>query len=267
MRYSLILAGLALALPLHAAQLNIELADGVHTWETGQLLNHPDVQDVQIADDVSYKQAMHYRAVPMARLLEGVTAQDHLQITAIDGFAAEMPAAPLLQKQGAQAWLAIEDPAHPWPALGPDKAGAGPFYLVWTHPQAGKISPEQWPYAIGRIRLQTSVAERFPRLLPDPKLAADDPVNLGFALFQKNCLACHRLNDAGDSQLGPDLNLPHSPTEYFAAGYLKRYLRDPQSLRHWPQAKMPAISPDIVPDAELDQIIAYLQHMAQRRAH
>ncbi|MBX8609821.1 hypothetical protein K5D65_21765 [Pseudomonas cichorii] len=126
------------ALPLHAAQLNIELADGVHTWETGQLLNHPDVQDVQIADDVSYKQALHYRAVPMARLLEGVTAQDHLQIAAIDGF---------------------------------------------------------------------------------------------------------------------------------AAGYLKRYLRDPQSLRHWPQAKMPAISPDIVSDEELEQIIAYLQHMAQRRVH
>jgi mono/diheme cytochrome c family protein len=41
------------------------------------------------------------------------------------------------------------------------------------------------------------VAERFPALLPDPALKANDPVNQGFALFQKNCLACHRLNGAG----------------------------------------------------------------------
>ncbi|MFJ4145295.1 c-type cytochrome [Pseudomonas sp. NPDC089734] len=265
MRYSLLLAALSLALPLQAAQLSIELADGTQTLETAQLLNHPDVQEVRIANDVSYKHPMTYRAVPIARLLTGVQPDAHLQIIATDGFAAEMPAAPLLQKDGAQAWLAIEDPTHPWPGLGNGSHTAGPFYLVWTHPEASRISPEQWPYAIGRIRLQTSVAERFPKLMPDPQLAANDPVNLGFALFQKNCLACHRLNDAGDSQLGPDLNLPHSPTEYFAPGYLKRYLRDPQSLRHWPQAKMPAISPEVLSDEELEQIISYLQHMAQRR--
>ncbi len=30
---------------------------------------------------------------------------------------------------GARAWLAIEDPAHPWPPLSAGKHSAGPFYL------------------------------------------------------------------------------------------------------------------------------------------
>ncbi len=136
---------------------------------------------------------------------------------------------------------------------------------MWTHPEAGHIGPEQWPFQVARIQRLASVAERFPALLPDPKLAANDPVNRGFALFQKNCLACHTLNGAGDAQVGPDLNVPYSPTEYFAEGYLKRYIRDPQSLRHWPQAKMPAFSPAVLPEGELDLLVDYLKHMSKRK--
>lgn len=248
-----------------AAQLTLELPDGVHTWNTAQLLAHPQAQQIQIAEDVSYKRPMTYRAVPMAALLNGVTAEQHVQAVARDGFAAEIPAGPLLQKTGAQAWLAVEDPADPWPVLGTGDHSAGPFYLVWTNPQASNIGPEEWPYAMASVKVLASVAERFPAMRPDPKLAADDPVNQGFAVFQKSCLACHRLNGAGDSQLGPDLNQPRSPTEYFAGDYLKRYIRDPQSLRQWPQAKMPALSAAVLSDGDLELVIGYLKHMAQRR--
>ncbi|MFQ6594551.1 MULTISPECIES: c-type cytochrome [Pseudomonas] len=254
-----------LTLPVSAAQLTIELDHTSKTWQTADLLKRPDVQTVQIVDDVSYKRNMTYRAVPLAALLPGLKAENHLQAVALDGFAAELAAAPLLQNHGARAWLAIEDPAHPWPALAQDKSSAGPFYLVWTDPQAGSISPEQWPFQISGIKQLKTVAERFPALLPDPQLAANDPVNQGFALFQKNCLACHRLNGAGDAQVGPDLNIPYNPTEYFSGDFLKRYIRDPQSLRHWPQAKMPAFAASVLPDTELDLLVGYLRHMAGRK--
>ena len=254
-----------LSLPAAAAQLTIELDHTSKTWQTAQLLKHPEAQDVQVVDDVSYKRNMTYRAVPLAVLLPGLKPANHLQAVALDGFAAELTAAPLLEKTGARAWLAVEDPAHPWPALAQGKPSAGPFYLVWTNPQAGHISPEQWPFQISTIKQLQTVAERFPALLPDPKLAADDPVNQGFALFQKNCLACHRLNGAGDAQMGPDLNIPYNPTEYFGGDFLKRYIRDPQSLRHWPQAKMPAFATSVLPDHELDLLVGYLQHMAGRK--
>ncbi len=267
MRFILSLAALILVpqLSLQAAQLRIERSHGVETWETSQLLVHPQIQTIKISEDVAYKRDMSYRAIPLAALLEGVTAQDHLQAVATDGFAAEIPAAPVVQPKGSKAWLAIEDPAHPWPALSNGSQSAGPFYLVWTAPSADNIGREEWPYAMSTLRVLAPVSERFPALLPDPKLAAEDPVNKGFALFQKNCLACHRLNAAGDSQLGPDLNLPRSPTEYFSAGYLRQYIRNPQSLREWPQGKMPSIPKEVLSDTELDQVIAYLEHMAARR--
>lgn len=264
-RKRLMLALAMLTLPIHAAQLTVELSDGVQHWDSAQLLEHPQARDIDIPEDVSYKHAMHYRAVPLAALLPRVKPDDHLQAVATDGFAAEMPAGSVLQSGPSRAWLAIEDPGHPWPGLGKDKPSAGPFYLVWTDPQRSGISPEQWPYAVEKIRVLASVAQRFPALLPDSALGGDDPVNKGFALFQKNCLACHRLNGAGDAQLGPDLNIPHNPTEYFAEDYLRLYIRNPQNLRQWPQAKMPAIAQEVLSDEGLDQVIAYLRHMAGRK--
>ena len=265
MRALLFLLALLPALS-HAADLLVELADGSHRYSSAALLAHPASRELEIPADVAYKRPMHYRALPLAELLTGVKAEDHLQAVADDGFAAELPAAPLLASQGARAWLAVEDPTKPWPALGKAGKSAGPFYLVWTDPEAAQIGSEQWPYRMVRLRVLAPVAERFPALRPDPALAADDPVNLGFAQFQKNCLACHRLNGQGDAAFGPDLNLPYNPTEYFRADLLRRYVRDPQALRHWPQARMPGFAETALSEAQLDQLLAYLRHMAGRKA-
>lgn len=265
MKALIVFGAMLLSMPLSAAQLDLQLGATARTWQTEELLRHPQVQTLTIKNDVSYKRDMTYRVVPMAALLTGIQPQDHLQAVALDGFAAELAAAPLLNRDGARAWLAIEDPAHPWPPLAAGKHSAGPFYLVWSDPQKGHISPEQWPFEVASIKRMAPVAERFPALLPDPALKADDPVNQGFALFQKNCLACHRLNGAGDAQFGPDLNIPYNPTEYFGADFLKRYIRDPQSLRQWPQAKMPGFSAEVLPDGELEMLVGYLRHMAGRK--
>jgi len=265
MRPCFALLVLLFSLPLQAAQLHLQLGSLSRQWDSAQLLSLPQAREISVDQDVSYKRPMRYRAVPLATLLQGIKADDHLQAIALDGFAAEMPAAPLLQDGPARAWLAIEEPAKPWPALGKGKPSAGPFYLVWTNPQASGIRPEQWPFQIATIRRLAAVEQRFPALLPDPKLATDDPVRQGFALFQQNCLACHRLNGAGDAQFGPDLNLPHNPTEYFQPGFLRQYIRNPQSLRQWPQARMPGFAESVLSEQELDALLAYLKHMAGRK--
>lgn len=261
---SRLLLGAALLAPLaQAAELKLELPQGNRSWSTAQLLSHPQAQQIEIAADVAYKRTMHYRGVPLATLLDGVQPGDHVQAVALDGFAAELPAAPLLSTQGARAWLAVEDPAQPWPALATGKPSAGPFYLVWQNPEAAQIGPEQWPFQVSHIRLLSPVAQRFPALLPSADASAE--VQAGFAVFQKNCLACHRLNGAGDSQFGPDLNIPHNPTEYFAGDFLRQYIRDPQSLRKWPQGRMPGFSEVVLSDRELGELIGYLGHMAGRK--
>jgi mono/diheme cytochrome c family protein len=253
---------LALPWPATAAELKIDLGHGVATYRTETLLRRPDLRTISVPADVAFHRPMHYRAVPLAALLGGLGADDNLQFVASDGFAAEIPAALLLNKQGSEAWLAIEDPAQPWPAL-PGHGHAGPFYVVWTQPGAAHVNPEQWPYQLASIHRSTSVAERFPALLPDP--SADGTVQRGFAVFQRTCLACHTLNGQGGAKLGPDLNIPHNPTEYLRADLLRAFIRDPQSLRRWPQAKMQGFDTQALSDADLDAVLAYLRHMARRK--
>ncbi len=101
---TLILFGaMLLSLPLSAAQLNLELGENSRTWQTEELLKHPQVQTLTVKNDVSYKKDMTYRAVPIAALLSGIKPEDHLQAVALDGFAAELSAAPLLNNKGSRA--------------------------------------------------------------------------------------------------------------------------------------------------------------------
>jgi mono/diheme cytochrome c family protein len=256
-----------LSLPLlaRAAELRVDMSQGSAVYRTEALLQRPDLRAITIPDDVAFHGTMRYRAVPLTALLPGIGIGDNMQFTALDGFVAEIPASLLLQRGGSQAWLAIDDPAHPWPALGGGQGSAGPFYVVWTRPRAGNINPEQWPYQVAAIRVLPAAGARFPAIQPADSLPSDSPVRRGFAVFQRTCFACHTLNGEGAATLGPDLNLPYSPTEYLRADLLRGFIRNPQSLRQWPQARMPAFSKATLPDADLDAVLDYLRHMAGRR--
>ncbi|MGH8160487.1 MAG: c-type cytochrome [Rhodanobacter sp.] len=262
----LCLLALSMVLPAAAAELKIDLGHGSITYRTETLLWRRDAHTISVPADVAFGRAMHYRAVPLAALLKDIAPGDHLQFVASDGFAAEIPASLVLNQRGSEAWLAIEDPAHPWPALGKDHGHAGPFYVVWTQPQAAHVSPEQWPYQLATIRKLDSVAARFPAIVPDPSLPSNSEVQRGFAVFQHTCFACHTLNGQGDAKLGPDLNIPHNPTEYLRADLLRAFVRNPQSLRRWPQAKMPGFDTQALSDADLDAVLAYLHYMANHKS-
>jgi mono/diheme cytochrome c family protein len=79
------------------------------------------------------------------------------------------------------------------------------------------------------------------------------------------CLPCHKLNGAGASDVGPDLNLPQNPTEYLAPQGLHDLIRNPRAVRTWPALAMPSFPPDHLSDREIELIIAYLKHMAGRK--
>lgn len=256
----LVCAGLA-----QAATLTIDTGTGPRRLTTEQLLARADARDIRIVNDVSYHANTRYRAVPLKALLQGAPVGSHLQFVALDGFAAEIPASLVLDGHGAEAWLAIEAADKPWPKLGEGKPSAGPFYLVWLHPEAGHVGPEQWPYQVAAIRVLADPASRFPAMQPAAALSKNDPARRGFAVFQRNCITCHTLNGQGDAKLGPDLNIPHSPTEYLREDMLRTLVRNPQNMRRWPQAKMPAFDPKVLSDADLDDLLAYLKHMAGRK--
>src|SRR5664279_438462 len=212
------------------------------TYAPEALLGMPAATVVNIPNDVAYGHAMTFRAIPLAVLLGGAAPDDTLRMVATDGFVATFPAAPLLARDnaaGAVAYLAIEPSDAPWPPVkAGDTASAGPFYLVWLRPERGAITPEQWPYQIARIEAVAPLAKRYPMLAPAATLKPHDQERRGFAVFEKNCSVCHTLNLGGDATIGPDLNVPYSPTEYLRVDALRRLIRDPQMLRRWPTAKL-----------------------------
>ncbi len=252
-----------------AAEPALTVATGGNTaiYTAAGLLALPTATTVTIPADVTYKRRMSFRAVPVAGLLVGTAPDDSVRFTSADGFVATLPAAALLARDGATtAYLAIEPTEAPWPPVkAGEAASAGPFYLVWTSPEKAPVAPEQWPYQLVRIEVVASLGKRFPMIAPAAKLAANHPIRAGFAAFEKHCMVCHTLNGGGDATVGPDLNIPYNPTEYLRPEALRRLIRDPQALRRWPGARMPAFDSKSLSDRELAEILAYLRHMADRK--
>lgn len=229
-----------------------------------ELLARPDVNTITV-DDVSYGRSMTYRAVKMATLLTPLDVPEDaaIEFVATDGFVSTIAFRKLRNTAASKAvaYLAIEEPGSPWPSL--RKGSAGPFYLVWVNPQLSSIAREQWPYRVARVTVKDSLERSYPAIQPAPD--AGSTVKRGYTVFTDNCLPCHRLNDAGPARLGPDLNVPLNPTEYFRDGILERFIRNPQSVRLNANSAMTPFPPSALSDEDVAALIAYLRHMAPRK--
>jgi mono/diheme cytochrome c family protein len=268
-RVALVWAILLLFMTSPAMAANLLIDTGTFTaLTTEDLLAMPAAATIQVPADVTYHRTMTYRAVPLRALpgVQGLSADADLQITTTDGFVTNLPAALVRDGngQGAVPWLAIELVDKPWPKT-PTGADIGPFYLVWIDPAASGVMSEQWPYQIDAIHMVASRAAKWPQLAVDERVPVNSPLRRGQTLFATQCMVCHHMDGAGDAAVGPDLNRPHNPTEYFQPWALKAYIRDPGSIRAWSAMKMPGFDKSRISDSDLDAIIAYLGYMSQRR--
>lgn len=243
--------------------LTIALPNQHQHLALADLLRHPAARTITIPFDVSYKRSMQYRALPLRSILRDVHTFDTIQFKAKDGFVATMPTKVL--SGAAEPWLALEPPNARWPALTPNGDSAGPFYLVWLAAEGGTVQPEQWPYQIVSISEVLPLEQRYPQIRPDPDLPADSAEYRGMQSYIQQCASCHQINHGGDANIGPDLNLPLNPTEYFQPDYLRLYIRNPASVRSWPQMRMPAFSPSALDDTQLNDLLAYLRHMRSKK--
>ena len=71
----------------------------------------------------------------------------------------------------------------------------------------------------------------------------------------------------GRRTIGPDLNLPRNPTEYFDAKALTSLIRNPASVRIWPAMVMRGFPQAVIPDTELADLISYLEYMSAHKVN
>src|SRR5262249_43188055 len=116
-----------------------------------------------------------------------------------------------------------------------------------------------------RLSVEDAPAKRWPALAVDRALPALHPARDGQIVFVNKCFTCHTMNRAGPASVGPDLNLPMNPTEYFTDSGLRALIRDPRSVRVWPEQRMPGFAEADLSDEGLKLVLAYLIHMAPRK--
>lgn len=253
---------------LWAQDTVLEIKNGTQVthWSREKLL--AEAVDISISKDSAYQRSMQYRAVPFAKLMPDVGQYDSVQFVALDGFVANIAGRDLAG--AGQPYLAVETLEQARPSVQPDNpaktASAGPFYLVWLSPAAGKITNEQWPYQVAKISVELPLQQRHPQIVPLLKPQAGYAQAMrGMQVYIKNCAVCHTMNGGGDASIGPDLNLPFNPTEYLQAPFLRQLIRQPGSVRSWKQSLMPGFDEQTISKQELNDLVVYLKRMASQR--
>jgi len=250
-----------------AAPTEPTLKVGAKSYAVSELLKRPEIETITVKHDPAYGgREMHYQALGAAVLFAETNLRDDevIQFRCLDGFVASISKERIMRTGPGQsiAYIAIENPKSKWPdlPLNPPSGSAGPFYLVWLKPELSGILQEEWPYKVVAFEVKGRLQDLYPRIFP--KHQEDARVVRGLKLFQQTCFACHTLNQEGASQVGPDLNLPLNPTEYFKESILPRYIRNPKSVRSWEGSKMPGFGPETFSDEDIANVVAYLKEMA-----
>ena len=229
-------------------------------------------RSITVTDPV-YRRPMTYRAMPLAAAAERhrdrrgrlPAGARHRQ------FLGQHPAAvsPLPTRRRSKAFSPSRTPAAPWPPIPgkPDKASAGPFYIVWRLAPPARVSSEYWAYRLAALAVTDSPLKRWPGLAVGADVPAGDPVRIGLDRFVALCMACHRFNGAGRGRTGtrsrPADESRRLPADPRRSG---RLIRNPASVRKWPDQKMPGFEKITLSDSDLDAIIAWLTYKARQHA-
>ena len=226
----------------------------------------PAAVEVVTGDDIVYGGAKRYRGYRLRDLLGRVEGLEALRVagaeivfTAEDGYVATMALDDALAADGVVAFRDLDAPAGAdWQSFkqGKTTTTPAPYYLVWPHRDPDDWA-YPWPYQLATIAVEPFAA-RFGRAVPEGGNAA---VREGFYVFKTYCLKCHSVNLAG-GDLGPELNVPQSVTEYRDRAVLKGFIHDIASYRA--ASKMPSFA-ELVTAEEVDRVLDYLTHMATQK--
>jgi len=176
--------------------------DGVSRWrrpylDRDELLARTDVVEITTSRDVAYRTPRTYRAVALAKLLEGVAIPPDavVEAAAQDGFVTQLLAI----------WSTpTTTSSRIWQSKSPTRRGRQ--FQVRIRAQAPSISygsaikrhPSpimKWPYQVVSLSVQDAPAKRWPSLAVDPPAPfAAVPIRreTGRPSFVNKCFTCQR---------------------------------------------------------------------------
>lgn len=222
-----------------------------------------DQVTVEVQDPVYKKKKSYegYRLVDLlgaAGLLDGLDRKESVFVFhSLDGYTPSMPVGLALKGYGV---IAVRDTGAPkgsaWERLPGKAVGVTPepYYLVWVGlgPEAEEYP---WPFQLVSLEIVSS-EEYYGAAYPTESESARE----GFGVFRDHCMKCHSVNLVGGT-LGPELNVPRNVLEYWKAGLLRGFIRDPSSYRA--RSKMPTF--EHLGGREIDAVVRYLGHMGSRK--
>ena len=230
-----------------------------------------EIVQAQILEDPAYHKPMRYRGWRLVDVLglmpelDGLDDSAHeLRMIAQDGYVASASLAQLRDPKGV---IAFEDASRPqdqpWEtfAQGKRQITPAPLYLVWDQTPYGPGRP--WPYQLAKLQVVSTRAaygQAYPAHVASSQPPDGEQIMAGFALYKQRCMSCHSVNLSG-GQLGPELNVPRSVTEYWSAEHLRGFIRRPGDYRA--RSVMPAHLD--LDEAALDALLAYLTAMRQAK--
>lgn len=258
---------------MHEPSLRIEIDKKTVTFTRSQLLSMKEITSVRINNNRAYPGVdMTYTAIKLCDLLKPyrIHSKTMLEFIAADQFAVLIPAKKIMQcgKNDAIGYLAIE-PKKKWPIIKNNTdTTAGPFDVIWVNPEKSYISDEYWAWStikiVGHDKLDPN------KFVTPPKV--DDPtirkqVINGYDIYISHCAGCHTMNNIGKGQIRPDLNIPKNPTEYYPDDrVLKKFIRNPQSIRKIKNDRMSGSSEQFLSEKDLNDLLIYFHYMAKNKS-
>jgi cytochrome c2 len=240
------------------------------------LLSHYNIAHISMKDSRAYLGIkLNFTAVKLCDILKAfnVHPNDTIELISSDNFFSLVPAKAIIActNKTAIAYVAIEPEHQPWPQLkynnpdqhSPNTGSAGPFKIIWLHPEKSYISNEYWAWKVVKIKIHPKLDEKIYLSAPSTK---DKHILNGYHAYVSRCLGCHTINHVGKGKIGPDLNAPVSAVKRFNDdALLKKFIRDPQSVRPKKNDRMSGTNEQFLSNKDLDDLVLYLHYMAEHQ--
>jgi len=254
--FSLLIPQIALAFD---PVLSITTATSSNHYSRSSLITSKSLEIITIDNNRAYpNKKMTLTSIKLCQLLKSypIKPEYMIEFIASDGFSVYIPAKKVMtcNNHSAIAYLAIE-PEGKWPLLdNGTNTTAGPFDIIWLHPEKSYISNEYWAWSVVQIKIHHKLDKDLLKLKP---IHADKKIKHGYEIYISHCAGCHTINHTGKAVIGPDLKEPKSVFDYYPdEKQLKKFIRDPQSIR---PGRMSGSGEDFLNNADLDALIAYFK--------